>query len=180
MALPTGPRVTARTSVTASHGVAVEVNVTPSTETDAGVAAATSTETPVDVTVTASHGAAVEVNVTPSAEITVDVSVAPNGGGTTTPKNGLSIRWKIIILIGFFALFGLAGMILPWASTFIGATLVAIGGALSVIHRAKAESNIDLENDSVNLPIAMVGLGGVLVAGSALAPFIDALKVFLG
>lgn len=79
-----------------------------------------------------------------------------------------------ILFLVFFVLF-VGSIFIPLLATFLGAVALAIGGIQSVIHRAKAENKIDLDAESVNFPLAWVGLGGVMVAGGAVMPLVPAM-----
>lgn len=84
----------------------------------------------------------------------------------------------LLVILGFF--FWVGATQISEISTFVGALLVALGGGFAVIQRTMTENGYPLKSDAVNFPIALVGVGGVIVAGGAWAPAWLVIKAFLG
>lgn len=82
-------------------------------------------------------------------------------------------RKKIILWVVVLVFF-VGSIFIPELATFLGAGFVAVGGIQAVFHRAKEEGGDKLDEESVNFPLAWVGLGGVMVAGGAVQPLLNA------
>lgn len=109
-------------------------------------------------------------------------SSTANSGSCPTPEQKKRANQHIAGLISIFIVFFISAIFcsLKWeilllAITLIGALCLAIGGGWAVIHRTKEENHVPLQNDAVNWPLAFIGLGGVLVAGAAVAPLVSAI-----
>ena len=86
-------------------------------------------------------------------------------------KYGHRVALLWVVFIAFFV----GSIFIPELATLAGAVAVAIGGGQAVLHRSKIENDKPLKANSVNFPLAWVGLGGVMVAGGAVVPFFSAL-----
>lgn len=122
-----------------------------------------------------------------SSKVTAVVHVSPdyltnapaiaNSGVSPTPQQKKKVRWGMPILVAVFVFcFIGATYVESWIPTYIGALFLGIGGAWTCIHRLKEENNVPLDDDSYNFPIGLAGVGGSLVAGSAVVPLLEAIK----
>lgn len=116
--------------------------------------------------------------VSPSTTVTPVVAPSTPIG---PPSKG-KIRWLSFVLSAVLVILFLVAIFFgnPAITTFFGAVIVGIGGVVAIIDRMKVERKVRRKENAENTPIALIGIGGALVAGGALDPALSVVRTAFG